>query len=196
MKSKGFSAEKLTTSTTTDISLFLSIKWYENSNFCLVFKGSCLKQNNATYTPPSRINVFIDYELDIWSRDLNSDFTLKDCSFGRIKSAENADPNKHVVSGYGIGFHSCSEFSLPEGSVGKNVILFGVDMSSSVHIDNKKKDSLILGFGPTQGLDDTKLTAEVQYSINFASSNRKFCLSLHYNGSNNVLVVNATNKKV
>ena len=49
----------------------------------------------------------------------------------------------------------------------KNVIISGVDMSSSVHIDNKKKDILILGKGPTQGLDDTTITAEAQYSINF-----------------------------
>ena len=42
--------------------------------------------------------------------------------------------------------------------MGKNVIIFGVDMSSSVHIDNKGKDILILGKGPTQGLHDTSLT--------------------------------------
>ena len=65
-------------------------------------------------------------------------------------------------------------------------------MTSSVHIDNKKKDILILGIGPTQGLDDTRLSAEAQYSINFSRSNRKFCLSLHYNGSNSFLFVNAT----
>ena len=65
-------------------------------------------------------------------------------------------------------------------------------MSSSVHIDNKKKDILIIGKGPTQGLDDTTLTAEAQYSINFPRSNRKFCLSQHDNGSNRFLFVNAT----
>ena len=82
--------------------------------------------------------------------------------------------------------------------MGKNVIIFGVDISSSVHIDNKKKDILvmnildILGKGSTQGLDDTALTEEAQYSINFSRSNAKFCLSLHYNGSNSFLFVNAT----
>ena len=82
--------------------------------------------------------------------------------------------------------------------MGKNVIIFGVDISSSVHIDNKKKDILvmnildILGKGSTQGLDDTALTEEAQYSINFSRSNTKFCLSLHYNGSNSFLFVNAT----
>ena len=67
-------------------------------------------------------------------------------------------------------------------------------MSSSVDIDNKKKDMLILGLGPKQGLglDDTKLTAEAQYSINFTRSNRKFCLSLHYNGNNSFLFITAT----
>ena len=67
-----------------------------------------------------------------------------------------------------------SEFSLPNGSVGKNVFILRIGMSSSVHIDNKKKDVLVLGKGPTQELDDTKLIAEAHYSINFSRSNRKF----------------------
>ena len=63
-------------------------------------------------------------------------------------------------------------------------------MSSSVHVDNKKKYILILGEGPTQGLDGTTLTAEKKYSINFNENNKKFCLSLHYNGANSNLFVN------
>ena len=55
-------------------------------------------------------------------------------------------------------------------------------MSSSSKIDNRKKDILILGKGPTQGLEHT-LTAEKLYSINFTKENTKFCLSLHYNGA-------------
>ena len=67
--------------------------------------------------------------------------------------------------------------------MGKNVIIFGADMSSFVHIDNTGKDILILGFDPRDGLNDTTLTAEAQYSINFSRSNIKFCLSLHYSGN-------------
>ena len=74
----------------------------------------------------------------------------------------------------------------------KMSLFFGVDMSSSVHIDNKEKHISILGKGPTQGLVNTLLTAEAQYSINFSRSNREFCLSLHYNGSNSFLFVNVT----
>ena len=65
-------------------------------------------------------------------------------------------------------------------------------MSSSVHIDNKGKDILILGEGPTQGLDDTTLKAEAKYPINFTQSRKRFVLSLHYNGCNSFLFVNAT----
>ena len=61
-------------------------------------------------------------------------------------------------------------------------------MSSSTHIDNKKKDTLILGRGPTQGLESS-LTAEKMYSINFTVTKKQFCLSLHYNGA---IFVNGT----
>ena len=64
-------------------------------------------------------------------------------------------------------------------------------MSSSIHIDNKKKDILILGRGPTQGWENT-LTAEKTYSINFTDKNKKICLSLHYNRENSYLFVNGT----
>ena len=65
-------------------------------------------------------------------------------------------------------------------------------MSSSVHVDNKKKDILILGEGPTQRLDDTTLIVEKKYSINFTESRKEFCLSLHYNGADSYLFVNGT----
>ena len=71
------------------------------------------------------------------------------------------------------------------------MISFEVDMSLSPHVDNKNKDILILGKCPTQGLEHT-LTAEKLYSINFTKENTKFCLSLHYNGTNNYVFVNGT----
>ena len=64
-------------------------------------------------------------------------------------------------------------------------------MSSSAHIDNKKKDILVLGIGPTKGLEHT-LTGEKMYSINFTVTKKKFCLSFHYNGANSYLFVNGT----
>ena len=64
-------------------------------------------------------------------------------------------------------------------------------MSFSAHIDNKKKDILVLGTGPAQELKHT-LTAENMHSINFTATKKKFCLSLHYNGANSYLLVNRT----
>ena len=100
---------------------------------------------------------------------------------------------KYKYSGYGIGFNSCSEFSFTDRSMGQNVIIFGADLSSSVHTDNKSKDILILGEGTTQGLDDTTLTEETIYpAINFTEPKKRFVLSLHCNGSNSFLFVNTT----
>ena len=64
-------------------------------------------------------------------------------------------------------------------------------MSFFPHIDNKKKDILILGKGPTQGLEHT-LTVEKMYSINFTVTKQLFCLNLHYNGENSYLFDNGT----
>ena len=72
---------------------------------------------------------------------------------------KNDDIEKYGYSGYGIGFDRRSSFSFPRSGFSQNVIIFGADMSSSPHIDNKKKDKLVLGRGPTQGLEST-LTAE------------------------------------
>ena len=70
------------------------------------------------------------------------------------------------------------------GGFDKNVIIFIVDNKSSVHANKRRKYILILSQGPTDGLDDTTLTAEAEYSINFSEQQNKFCLNLHYNGSN------------
>ena len=77
------------------------------------------------------------------------------------------------------------------GGFGQNVLIFGVDMSTSIHIDNKGKDILVLQMGPTQGLEST-LTAEKMLSTNFTVTKKKFCSSLHYNGGNSYLFVNGT----
>ena len=102
---------------------------------------------------------------------------------------KNADIDKYGYSDYGIGFDRRSSFSFPGGGFGQNVLIFGVDMSPSAHIDNKKKDILVLGKGPTQVLEHT-LTAEKMYSINFTVTEKKFCLSLYYNEANSYLFVN------
>ena len=63
-------------------------------------------------------------------------------------------------------------------------------MSSSAHVDSKKKDILIFGKGSRQELDDATPTAEKKYLIDFTESRKKLCLSLQNNGVKSYLVVN------
>ena len=147
------------------------------------FNGHCLINN--IHILKKVINIYFFYTLNPWLRNLNTDFTLNNCLFGSVKLTKNADPDKYKYNGSDIDFDSHSEFSFADGTWEK---------ISSVHIGNKNKDILILGEGPTQGWDDTTLTAEVEaiYPINFAQLNRRFVLSLHHNGSSSFLFANAT----
>ena len=85
--------------------------------------------------------------------------------FGAVKLTKRVDVNLYKYSRYGIAFNRKGSY-LNGDEVEQNVIIFGVDKSSSWHIDNKLKDIVILSKGPTQGLEHT-LTAEKLYSINF-----------------------------
>ena len=105
------------------------------------------------------INIYISYKLGPLLRNLNTDFTLGNGLFGSVRLTKNADLDKYNYTDYAIGFDSRSELSLPDGTMGKNVTIFGADMSSSAYVDNKGIDILIIGEGPTQGLDDTTLRA-------------------------------------
>ena len=86
---------------------------------------------------------------------------LENCLFGVVKLTKHPDIDQYKYSGYGIEFDRKGFFSIGD-EVGRNVISFGVDMSSSSHIDNKKKDILILGKDLTQDLEHT-LAAEKLY---------------------------------
>ena len=136
------------------------------------------------------VNIYIVYEITD-NFNISSYPTLENCLFGAVKLTKNADIDKYGYSGYGIGFDRHGSFSFPGTGLGRNVIIFGVDMSSSTKIDNRKKDILILGKGRTQDLEHT-LSAEKVYSINFTEKNKKFCFSLHYNKENSYLFVNGT----
>ena len=73
---------------------------------------------------------------------------------------------------------------------GKNVIIFGADMSFSSHSTNKNNSIYVLGKDFVQGTNGTTIYAEKSYKHNFTTPNKKFVLSLHYNGDNSYLFVN------
>ena len=95
------------------------------------------------------VNIYIVYEINKKNSTTSSDPTLENCLFGAVTLTKNINIDKYGYSGYGIEFDRRSSFSFPSGGFGQNVLIFGADMSSSAHIDNKKKDILVLGNGPT-----------------------------------------------
>ena len=101
---------------------------------------------NIIFIPKTVINLCNSFTLTPWLRNLSTGFTLNNWLFGSVKLSKNANPDKHKYNGYHIGFDSCSEFLFTDESIGRNVIILGADMSSSVHVGNKNKD--ILTFGP------------------------------------------------
>ena len=76
----------------------------------------------------------------------------ENCLFDEVKLTKHFNIDQDKYSGYGIGFDRKGLFSLGD-EISRNVTIFGVDMRSSPHTDNQKKYILILGKGPTQGLE-------------------------------------------
>ena len=87
------------------------------------------------------ISLYISYTLGPQLRNLNTDFKLYNCSFGSVKLTKIADLGKYKYSGYGIELNSRSELSLADGTMEKNVISFGADMSSPCTMIMRKKIS-------------------------------------------------------
>ena len=160
---KGLSAETIKPPTTSDNSLTPTINYYYASKVRVKFTGNCLKQSVTSYTHRKVVNIYIVYELGA-STSNNNDPTSKNCLFGAVTLTKNTGVDKYGYLGYGVGFDGRSSFSFPGGGFGPNVLIFGAAMSSSAHIDNKKKDISVLGKGPTQGLEHT-LTAEKCISL-------------------------------
>ena len=188
-KTKGLHNENITARTTSDYKLDPELSYF-GTKTRVEFKGGCLKQGKVTFNHGKIVNIYLIYGISN-NYPVSNYSTLGNCLFGAVALTKNADIDRYKYSGYGIGLDRHESVSFPGIGLGRNVIIFGVHMSSSVHVDNKKKDILILVKGPTKGLEHT-LTAEKMYSINFTERKKKFCLSLHYNGVNSYLFVNRT----
>ena len=177
------SDEIITALNTSDYKLNLELSLF-GTNKNGEFNGSCLKQDKITRDHRKILNIYTVYEI---SRNVNiSDYlTPENCLFGVVSLTKNADIYKNKYSGYGIGFDRHGFVPHPSSGSGRNVIVFGEGTSSSTKIDNRKKDIIILG-------KEHKMSAEKMTSINFTEHNKKFCLSLLYNGANRYLFVNGT----
>ena len=117
------------------------------------------------------------------------DFKFKNYLFRVTNVAKNNDKEKYIYSRYGITFDSAGWWCF-DNDFARNLIIFGVDNSSSSHSDNHKNNILILDEGPTYVINGSFGSPEKKISINFTKANAKLYLSLHYNADNSYFFVN------
>ena len=96
-----------------------------------------------------------------------------------MKIIKNTDSSKNKYQGYGICFDEGGTFTSGNITNGRNVLIFGADMSFSIYSTNKANNIYVLGKDFVQGINDTTLYAEKIYKTNFTEPNKKFVLSLH-----------------
>ena len=101
------------------------------------FNGDCLKQDKITFNHGKIMNIYIVYEIEK-SVNWSSYPTLENCLLSAVKSTKYVDIDQYKYSGYGNGFDRKGFFSIGN-DIRKNEIIFGVDMSSSTKIENRKK---------------------------------------------------------
>ena len=144
------------------------------------------------------INIYCVYEIQPISSRKETTFTIQNSLFGASQITKNADTSKYDYKGYGICFdeggtfsHKITEDGRAHTTMGRNAIIFGVDMSSSIHATNRANNIYVMGEGLIQSIHDTTLYAEKNYWRNFTDPGKKYIISLHYNGNDSYLFVNS-----
>ena len=166
----------------------------------VLLQGNYFQRNYKILIPNNNknvINIYVVYKLDPIRSTRNTDYTIQNALFGAMKITKNADYFKNNYTGYGLCFGEGGEFghTVKQGNFNrttntKNVIIFGVDMSSSVHKTNKANNIYVRGKEFIQGINDTTIYAEKLFHNNFTEHGVKFVLSLHYNGDDSYLFAN------
>ena len=133
--------------------------------------GSCLKQDKVTCNHGKIVNIYIVYEISK-NYNISSYPTLENCLFGTVSLTINTNIDKYKYSRYGIELDRHGEFSFGN-RLGKNCIIFGADLSSYSHGNNKKNNVLVLGKDFVQGINGTAIYEENLYKINFTEKKIK-----------------------
>ena len=94
-----------------------------------------MQQKTVTYNHKRIVNLYEVYEITNF-HGIDDYATLTNALFGAVKLTKNVDIDKYKYSGYGIAFDGTGFYSHPSGGTGRNVVIFGADMSSSTKIDN------------------------------------------------------------
>ena len=99
-------------------------------------------------------------------------FELKICFFGATSIVKNSDKEKLKYSSYWIAFDGAGSWNIGNGFA-KSVAIFGVDVSSLTHADNRKNNFVVLGESPTYGINGNFASPEKKVSINFSKAKKK-----------------------
>ena len=168
-----------------------------NKETYVLLPGNYFQQNDNIIIPNNNknvINIYVVYKLDPISSTRNTDYTIQNALFGAMKITKNADYSKNNYTGYVLCFDEGGEFghtvrqgNLDRTTNARNVIIFGVDMTSSIHATNRANDIYVMGREFIQGINDTTIYAEKLFHNNFTELGEIFVLSLHYNGDNSYL---------
>ena len=175
-----------------------------NERLYIYLQGNNFQQNNVLTSSNDHVlnenvvNIYIACKLDPLASTRDKSYTLQNALFGAMQITKNAtDYDKNNYKGYGICFDERSEFghTITEGGHAhtidaRNVLIFGADMSFSVHTTNRANHIYLMGTGLTQGINDTTIYAVKNFYRNFTDFGKKCELSLHYNGDNSYLFVN------
>ena len=124
--------ENITATTTSHYKLNPKLSYF-GTKTRLDFRRSCLKQDKTIFNHGKIVNIYIVYELDKFY--FNTTSMLVNCLFEAVSLTKNADIDKYKYSGYGIEFDRNGVYSVGNW-FDRNVIIFGVDISSSVYVDN------------------------------------------------------------
>ena len=110
----------------------------EGSRMSVKFSGPYIKETKSIYPVKSVVSIYIIYCLDPINNTRNIDFTDQNCLLGAVKQTKDVNTSnyKGYYEGYGICFDAGSNFSIGNITNGKNVIIFGIDTSSSFHSTN------------------------------------------------------------
>ena len=156
----------------------------DNGRMSVRLEGAYFKQMRLLCPNNDNIvNIYIVYLIEPISNSKSTDYTVQNALFDGVKITKDAtDTSKHKYEGYAICFDEGGMFSMGNINNGRNVLIFGVHENSVIHLNNKKNNIFIMGDGIVQGINDTTLYVEKLYSQNFTAVNKKFVLSLHYNG--------------
>ena len=129
------------------------------------------------------INIYCVYQTEPIASSTDTTFTIQNALFGAIQITKNADTSKYDYKGYGICFDEGGQFghTITEGgrahtTNARNVLIFGADMSFSVHATNRANNIYVMGKELIQGINGSTICAEKNFYRNFTDPRKKNCI--------------------